>query len=413
MLFFQPYSRLKKLIVSKMFQSLYYPNFRNYFIGHTLSTLGTWIQQVALAWLVYDLTHSAALLGMIAFFAMAPQLILSPFAGAVIDKLNKRLALVFVQCLFFFQAILLAYLTYAHLLNSISIISISLLMGIFTAIDTPLRQSFISDLVHDKNNIANALALNAMIFNSCRFIGPPIAGFLLAISNAFTCFMLNAFSYFFLIIALIFIKNVKITKAKGNIHSVFKEGYLFVFKNKQYSRMMLNVAFLNFTASSYVTILPILAKDYLKGNETTLGYLWGMAGIGSLLSSLILAYTQNFERIQHRILINIGLCAIALFMLGLINLQFSYYLAMLILGFGISSANVSTNILIQRNTPTLLRGRIVSIYTSIRFGFDAIGGLLAGLLATYISAKTTMLSFGCILAVYLVVLSFRKNTETT
>lgn len=177
--------------------------------------------------------------------------------------------------------------------------------------------------------------------------------------------------------------------------------------------MMLNVAFLNLTASSYVAILPIFAKDHLKGNETTLGYLWGMAGIGSLLSSVILANTQNFERIQQRIFLNMILCASALFVLGLMNMQLSYYFAMLLLGFGISTANVSTNILIQHNTPALLRGRVVSIYTSIRFGFDAVGGLIAGLLATLIGAKTTMFSFGCILAFYLIICSCRRNTKNT
>src|SRR5215813_8851082 len=148
-----------------MFKSLHYPNFRYYFIGHTLSTLGTCVQQVALAWLVYDQTHSGSLLGLIAFLAMAPQLIVSPFAGAMIDKTNKRNALILVQLLFIVQAIALSFMTYFHLFNSRILLSLSLLLGICTAIDTPLRQSFISDLVEDKANISNALALNAMIFN--------------------------------------------------------------------------------------------------------------------------------------------------------------------------------------------------------------------------------------------------------
>lgn len=385
----------------KIFNSLIYPNFRHYFIGHTLSTLGTWIQQVALAWLVYELTNSAKLLGLIAFFAMAPQLLISPFVGAAIDKINKRAALIVVQILFFLQAIFLAYLTFFDKLNSNSIIILSLCMGVFTALDTPLRQSFISDLVDKKDNIANALALNAMIFNLCRFIGPPIAGFLLAISNAFTCFILNAFSYLFLVIALYLMRNIHSSKAKGQLQNVLKEGYVFVFKNKEYSKMMLNVAIINLTASSYVALLPIFAKDYLKGNETTLGYLWGMAGIGSLLSSLMLANTQNFTRIKQRILLNMLICSLALFVLGLINLHIAYFIAMLLLGFGISTANVSTNILIQRNTPTQLRGRVVSIYTSIRFGFDALGGLMAGIIATTLGAKNTMIGFASLLIVYL------------
>ncbi|MDV2441695.1 MFS transporter [Acinetobacter gerneri] len=385
----------------KIFNSLHYPNFRRYFIGHTLSTLGTWIQQVALAWLVYEMTNSATLLGLIAFFAMAPQLVISPFVGALIDKINKRSALIIVQFLFFSQSALLAFLTYFDLLNSISIIILSLILGIFTAIDTPLRQSFISDLVDEKQNIGNALALNAMIFNLCRFIGPPIAGFLLAFSSAFICFLLNALSYLFLIIALFLMKNIKVSKAAGNIQNVLKEGYIFVFKNKEYAKMMLNVAIINLTASSYVAILPIFARDQLHGDEKTLGYLWGMAGIGSLLSSLILANTQNFDRIRQRIFFNMMICAAALFILGLLHLDFAYYLAMLCLGFGISTSNVSTNILIQRNTPSTFRGRVVSIYTSLRFGCDALGGLFAGILATYIGAKYTMLSFACILSCYL------------
>ena len=395
----------------KIFSSLQYANFRNYFIGHTLSTLGTWIQQVALAWLAYELTHSASILGLIAFFAMAPQLILSPLVGAIIDKINKKKALIFVQILFLIQALLLALLTYSHDLNQFTLLSLSILLGILTAIDTPLRQSFISDLVSDKSNIANALALNAMIFNACRFVGPPIAGLILALSNAFTCFIFNAFSYLFLIIALFLMKNVPIHRASGNIQKVFSQGYRFVFNNQDYRKMMLNVAVLNFTASSYVALIPIFAKDYLKGNETTLGYLWGMAGIGSLISSSILANTQNFEKTQNRIQYNMLLCAIGLLLLGIVNLNVSYYFALFLLGFGISTANVSTNIQIQQNSPPALRGRIVSIYTSIRFGFDALGGVCAGFAASLINAKSTMLIAGGILFVFLFISVIKSKMQ--
>lgn len=385
----------------KIFQSLNYPNFRNYFIGHTLSTLGTWIQQVALAWLVYELTHSAVLLGLITFFALAPQLVISPFVGAMIDKLNKRKALIFVQILFFIQAFLLAICAYFKWLDAISILALSMFLGVLSAIDTPLRQSFISDLVEDKNYIANALALNAMIFNSCRFIGPPIAGLLLVIADPILCFILNALSYFCLIIALMYMKNIQVVKAKGSIQSVLKEGYIYVFHHVEYRWMMLSIAILNLTASSYVAILPIFAKDYLNGNETTLGYLWGAAGVGSLLSALILANTQNEQQIKNRIFYNMLLCVLGLIALALIDLAFFYYFAMFCLGFGISTTNVSTNILIQRHAPSEFRGRVVSIYTSLRFGFDALGGLLAGILATYIGVKNTMLIFALLLALFI------------
>lgn len=400
---------LKRLKLPKIFQSLNYPNFRNYFIGHTLSTLGTWIQQVALAWLVYELTHSAALLGLITFFALAPQLVISPFVGALIDKLNKRKALIFVQVLFFIQALGLALCTYFHWLNQSSILALSLLLGVLSAIDTPLRQSFISDLVEDKNYIANALALNAMIFNSCRFIGPPIAGLLLVSANPLLCFILNALSYFCLIIALMLMKNIQVIKAKGSISNVLKEGYLYVFHHVEYKWMMLSIAVLNLTASSYVAILPIFAKDYLKGNETTLGYLWGAAGIGSFLSALLLANTQNENQIKNRIFYNMLFCILGLTLLAVIDMAFFYYFAMFCLGFGISTTNVSTNILIQRHAPSDFRGRIVSIYTSLRFGFDALGGLCAGILATYIGVKNTMLIFAVLLASFTLLKFFKDK----
>lgn len=384
-----------------LFQSLVFPNFRNYFIGHTLSTLGTWIQQVALAWLIYQMTHSAALLGLSSFLALFPQLLVSPIVGAIIDTINKRIALIVIQALFLIQALVLAYLTYFSLLNATNIILLALFLGLLTAIDTPLRQSFISELILDRQYIGNALALNAMIFNSCRFIGPPIAGLLLAISNPLTCFVLNAASYLFLMLALLLMRNISATQATGKLKQVFQQGYRFIFKNQNYKRMMIGIACLNFTASSYVALLPILAKDYLHGDAKILGYLWGMAGIGSLLSSLLLAGSQNDERIQQRIFYSKCLCALGLVVLSTFNVFASYLLALFLLGFGISTANVSTNILIQKNTPAELRGRSVSIYTAIRFGFDALGGLIAGAIASVYSAKWALIFFTVLLCLYL------------
>ena len=162
------------------FSSLRFPNFRNYFIGHSLSTLGTWIQQVTLAWIIYELTNSTALLGIIGFCALIPQLFVSPFAGAWIDKIDKRKTLIFIQILLFAQAILLGVAYHFHWLTPSILIGLSLLLGILSAIDTPLRQSLLSLIIEDKTALPNALALNAMVFNASRFVGPPIAGLLLA-----------------------------------------------------------------------------------------------------------------------------------------------------------------------------------------------------------------------------------------
>lgn len=382
------------------FSSLRFPNFRNYFIGHSLSTLGTWIQQVTLAWIIYELTNSTALLGIIGFCALIPQLFVSPFAGAWIDKIDKRKTLIFIQILLFAQAILLGVAYHFHWLTPSILIGLSLLLGILSAIDTPLRQSLLSLIIEDKTALPNALALNAMVFNASRFVGPPIAGLLLASIGAELCFYLNGLSYLVLALAVFCMKQVKSSIAQGNIKNVLKEGFEYVYRHHVFKYLMLTVFILNMTASSYVALLPVYAKDILQGDEKTLGILWGAAGVGSLLSSVILAGQKSFKRVHTQILFNLLFCGAGLLLLALSSSYIFLMLAMFLLGFGISTSNISTNIVLQQDTPESLRGRVVSIYTSTRFGFDALGGLCAGLFASLITPQNVMLIFACILLSY-------------
>ncbi|BCU64395.1 hypothetical protein F941_02001 [Acinetobacter bouvetii DSM 14964 = CIP 107468] len=383
-----------------MFQSLHYRNFRNYFIGHALSTLGTWIQQVSLAWIIYELTNSTALLGIIGFCALIPQLFVSPFAGAWIDKIDKRKTLIFIQILLFSQAILLGIAYHFHWLTPSILIGLSLLLGILSAIDTPLRQSLLSMIIDDKAALPNALALNAMVFNASRFVGPPIAGLLLATIGAELCFYLNGLSYLMLALAVLCMKQVQSSIAKGNIKNVLSEGFQFVRHHEIFKYLMLTVFVLNMTASSYVALLPVYAKDILHGDEKTLGMLWGAAGIGSLLSSMLLASQKSFQNVHDKILRNILFCGVGLMLLALSASFLPLMLGMFLLGFGISTSNISTNIILQQDTPEALRGRVVSIYTSTRFGFDALGGLCAGLLASLIAPQNVMLLSALILLSY-------------
>lgn len=383
------------------FQSLQSPNFRRYFIGHSLSTLGTWIQQVALAWIIYELTNSAALLGVIGFCALIPQLVVSPIAGAWIDKLNKQKLLLIIQILLFLQTCLLGLLYRFDLFTPTVLISMSLLLGILTAIDTPLRQSLLSLIVEDKALLPNALALNAMIFNASRFIGPPIAGLLLSLIGAEMCFYLNALSYLCLGIAVMQMRHIEVVKVQGRVGAVFIEGLKYVYQKPYFRLLMSTVIVLNLTASSYVTLLPIYAKDIIQGDEKTLGILWGFAGIGSLISSLRLASRQDFTDPKILFSANIACCVMGLLILGLSDAMWLLCCAMFLLGFGISTTNILTNILIQNATVETLRGRAISIYTSTRFGFDALGGLLVGLLAAWFMPSYVMLVYSALLMLYL------------
>lgn len=391
------------------FSSLSSPNFRNYFVGHSLSTIGTWIQQVTLAWIIYELTNSAALLGVIGFCALIPQLLVSPIAGAWIDKVNKQKFLVIIQVLFFIQTISLGLFYRFDLFTPPILIIMSLLMGILTAIDTPLRQSLLSLIVEDKSLLSNALALNAMIFNASRFIGPPIAGILLSSIGAEMCFYINALSYLCLGVAVAKMKSIQSIKVTGRVGKVFIEGVKYMYQSIHFRLMMCTVIVLNMTASSYVTLLPIYARDIIAGNEKTLGILWGCAGIGSLISSLILASKKNFANHKHIFMCNIAFCTVGLFILGMSKEMYVLCLAMFLLGFGISTTNILTNIMIQNSTIESFRGRAISIYTSTRFGFDAVGGLIVGLLAAIFFPTSLMLVYSAILGSYLIIFSLIKT----
>lgn len=381
-------------------RALRHRNFRLYFFGHFISTLGTWVQQVALAWLAYRLTGSAAVLGITAFVALVPQLLLSPLVGAWIDRHDKRLLLMGVQSLMGGQALALAVLAYAEWLDAVSIVAMATLLGILSAVDTPLRQSLIGRFVDDPKDLGNALALNALLFNSSRFIGPPLAGVLLAVTSEAMCFALNAVSYLALVVGLWLVKLAPGERAKGSFGDVFREGLRYIVNQVPVRRMIVMVLMVNVTASSYAALLPVFAKDVLEGGAPLLGWLWGAAGAGSFLSAVLLAVQTHDRTLPHWIAGSVFASALGLLMFALSDVLWVSMLAMVVLGFSISTCNVGTNILLQGRAPEALRGRVVSIYSSTRFGFDAVGGLLAGLLASAIGGPWSLAGLAVVLGTY-------------
>lgn len=381
-------------------RALRHRNFRLYFIGHAISTLGSWVQQVALAWLIYRLTGSAALLGLTTFVALAPQLLLGPLAGAWIDRHDKRRLLILTQGLLGLQAAVLSVLTATEYIAPASLVACSALLGVLNALDTPLRQSLLSRFVDEQEDLSNALALNAMLINASRFIGPPLAGLLLGMTGEATCFALNALSYLGLLAGLLFIRLEPSLRAPGSLRSVFAAGLDYVKDNHQVRRMLIRVVVINLTASSYAVLLPVFAKDVFAGQASLLGWLWGAAGCGALLAAVFLSVHRSQESLSRLIVCTAFISATALLTFALsTSLPLSLF-AMLALGFGISTSNIGTNILLQGQTPESLRGRVVSLYTSTRFGFEAIGGVLAGLLATQVGGPATLIAAGMILLVY-------------
>jgi MFS family permease len=382
------------------FRALAHRNFRLYFAGQGVSILGSWLQQVALSWLVYRLTGSVALLGVTAFLSMIPQLVVGPLAGAWIDRHDKRRLLVLVELALSLQALVLAILTWSNMIGAELIVAMSLVLGMLNAIETPLRQSLLNSLVAERReDLTSAIALNAMLYNIGRFIGPPIAGLLIGLTNEAFCFALNAVSFLALVFALRALQVAATVRASGSMAAVFQEGLQYVASSYPIRTLLVLLAVSNFTVSCYAVLLPVMATKVFFGDVTTLGWLWGAGGCGSLFSTLVLAGRKSLRSTANAALAGAAISAFALVVVAW-STQFPLSVAaMAVLGFGMVVTNVGSNAVLQSIAPEPLRGRIISFFTAIRFGLDALGGLVAGFVAERLGGPTTFAIEGVVLGV--------------
>ena len=379
-------------------RALAHRNFRFYFAGQAVSILGSWIQQVSLSWLVYRLTGSSALLGVTAFCALIPQLVVGPLAGAWIDRQDKKKWLIGVQALLALQAFVLAVLTWTGLIGTGLIIAMSPALGVLNSFDTPLRQSLINSFVGRIEDLPNALALNAMLFNASRFVGPPLAGLLLGLTSEALCFAINGLSFVALVIGLLRIESRPPARASGSMGEVFKEGVAYVRHTWPVRTLILTLAMVNLTASAYAVLLPVFARDIFGGDAGTLGVIWGAAGCGAFLGTVFLAHQRGHAGLAGTVVVGCAISAVSVAAFALAGWMPLALVAMAGLGFGISTVNVAINMLLQSMAPEALRGRVVSFFSSTRFGFDALGGLVAGVVAAWLGARYTLLLEGVLLA---------------
>ena len=392
------------------FGALAHRNFRLYFIGQGVSILGCWLQQVALSWLVYRLTGSAALLGITAFLSMIPQLVVGPLAGAWIDRHDKRRMLIFVELGLALQGLVLAVLTWTDLIGPALIVVMSLVLGLLNAIETPLRQSLLNSLVAGRReDLTSAIALNAMLYNIGRFVGPPIAGLLIGLAGEAFCFALNAVSFLALVFALKALQVEDSMRASGSMAAMFREGLRYVLDSYPIRILLILLAVSNFTVSCYAVLLPVMAKKVFLGDATTLGWLWGAGGCGSLFSTLVLAGRKSLPGTANAALAGALISAVALLVVAASSSFALSVIAMAVLGFGMVVTNVGTNAVLQTIAPVHLRGRVVSFFTAIRFGLDALGGLVAGLVAERLGAPWTLAGESVLLGIAVVGLLIRRR----
>jgi MFS family permease len=372
-------------------RALKYRNFRLFFVGQSISLIGTWMQRVALGWLVYRLTNSAFLLGIVGFAGQIPILLLAPLAGVVADRWNRHRLLILTQALAMLQAFVLASLVLTHTIKIWQIVALSLFLGIINAFDMPIRQSFMAEMV-DKKDLGNAIALNSSMVNGGRLLGPSIAGLLIAGVGEGICFLLNGISFMTVIASLLLMKitNTQMRARNLRIWQEFKEGFNYAFSFEPIRAILLMLALVGVMGMPYTVLMPVFARDILRGGPDVLGFLMGAAGVGALAGALYLASRKSVVGLEKMIPITAGL-----FGLGLISFSFSHILVfslalMLITGFGQMVQMASSNTLLQTVLRDDKRGRVMSFYTMAFMGMTPLGSLLAGSLASRIGAQWTV-----------------------
>jgi MFS family permease len=379
-----------------MFRAFRHRNYRLFFGGQLISVCGTWMQTVAQSWLIYRLTGSALLLGLVGFASQFPVFLLSPLGGAAADRHDRRRILVGTQSASMILALILAALTLSGLIRPWHLLILATLLGLVNAIDVPTRQSYMVEMV-GKDDLINAIALNSSMFNSARIIGPAIAGVLVAAIGEGWCFFANALSYIAVITGLLFIHTAKPEKARsGTVLAGIVEGFRFVWSARSMRAALLLLGVVSLTGISYAVLMPIFVDRILHGGPRALGMLMSSAGAGALLGALALAARRGVLGLERWIAfcaVCFGLC------LALFSQSQSFRLSCALLvptGFFMVGQMASTNTLIQTLSPDPLRGRVMAVYSMMLIGMAPFGSLLAGALAHRLGAPNTVALGGAV-----------------
>ena len=386
----------KEITAKFIVRALHHKNYRLFFGGQSISLIGTWMQQIAMSWLVYRLTGSALLLGIVSFSSQIPVFLLASIAGVYADRWNRHRMLVATQTLSMIQALILAFLTLYGTIQVWQIIALSIFIGVINAFDMPTRQSFIVQIVDKPEDLGNAIALNSFMFNGARLIGPAVAGILIGLVGEGVCFLINGLSFVGIIIALLAIRVPKRKKAAhiSRLWQDLKEGYSYAFGFAPIRYILLQLGLMSFMGMSYAVLMPIFAKDILHGGPHTLGFLMAASGIGALTGSVYLASRQTILGLGRLIAY-----ASFIFSMGIIAFSFSNILIvslsmMFVAGFGMIVQIASANTILQSIVEEDKRGRVMSIYTTAIIGMAPIGNLFAGALASWIGAPQALILSG-------------------
>jgi MFS family permease len=371
-------------------------NYRLFFIGQIISLTGTWMQYLAMSWLVYRLTNSPFALGVIGFASQIMAFFISPFSGVWADRWDRRRVVIVTQVLAMLQALVLTVLVMTGTVQVWHIIVLSVFMGLVNSFDMPVRQAFTVDMISNKEDLGNAIALNSMTFNLARFVGPMVAGFLVALFGEGVCFLINCLSYTAGISGLLMM-DIHPLKAKikpQDVWASLKEGIIYTFGFLPMRFILILMGLVSLVVMPYAVLLPVFAKDVLHGNARTLGFLMGAVGIGAFAGAVFMAAKKGVVGLGRNISNAIFLIGTALVILSSVGSVWLSLVLMALIGFGSMVHMSASNTVLQTIVDDDKRGRVMGFYVMSFIGLAPVGSLLAGSLAGYIGTPRTLLLAG-------------------
>lgn len=381
-----------------LFRALRHPNYRLYFFGQSISLLGTWITRLASSWLVYRLTDSAFLLGLVAFLGQIPSLVISPVAGVYIDRWNRHRVLVVTQVLSMIHSLALAALTLSGYITVRDLLLLQALQGVINAFDTPARQSFVVQMVESREDLPNAIALNSSLVNGSRMIGPAVGGMLIATVGEGWCFLIDGVSYIAVVGSLVAMRVRPLTRPAQVVPvlQALAAGYRYVAGFPPVRAGLLLVALISMMGMPYQVLMPVVASEVLGGGAGTLGWLMAATGIGALAGTMYLASRRSVVGLGRRIAQAAMLFGAALLAFAASDRLWVSLALLPFTGAGFIVTLAATNTVLQTVVPESLRGRVMSFYTMAFLGTAPIGSLAAGALAERIGAPATIAIGGAV-----------------
>jgi MFS family permease len=398
-----------------LFRAFQYRNYRLFFSGQSISLIGTWMQRIALGWLVYRLTNSPILLGITGFSSQFPTFIFAPFAGVIADQTNRHRIMLITQTLAMIQALILAVLVLTNTITVTHIILLSIMLALIRGFDIPARQAFVVEMVEDKKDLGNAIALNSATFNGARLIGPSIAGLLITLFGEGICFAINGVSYIAVIRALLAMKLKKnrTVRTSKNMLIELRQGLIYALKSRRIRSVLSLLGLVSLVGMPYAILMPVFARDVLKGGPSTLGFLVGAAGIGALIGAILFASRKDVQGLERIIPLATTTFGSGLVIFSMSRTLWVSLIFMVMTGFGMMTQMVSSNTLLQTIVDDDKRGRVMSFYAMSFMGMAPVGSLLGGWFAKVIGAPNTLLLGGILCIIGAWAFAYTLNVHKT